>query len=89
MAIKLKNCLFAGAILYAAVFALYGNNLVDAQDPYWGSEMGTHGRAYSGTQSGGVPYTAIGKFTDVSSGFRLTEEATGGGRLGGGGGGNL
>ena len=25
MALKLKNCLFAGSLLYAIVFALYGN----------------------------------------------------------------
>ena len=83
MAIKLKNCLFAGALLYAAVFALYGNASV-SDDPRW--TAGTVG-AYSGTQfSGQVPYSAIGKFSDVSSGFPLEPlESTPGrsGRMGG------
>ena len=82
MAIKLKNCLFAGALLYAAVFALYGNASV-SDDPRW--TAATY-KAYSGTQSAEVPYSGIGKFSDVSSGFPLEPlESTPGrsGRMGG------
>ena len=79
MAIKLKNCLFAGALLYAAVFALYGNASV-SDDPRW--TAATY-RAYSGTQSAEVPYSGIGKFSDVSSGFPLESTPGRSGRLGG------
>lgn len=83
MAIKLKNGLFAGALLYVAVFALYGNSLVDPPNPYYGSEMGTAGVAYSGSDiSGPVPYTAIGKMSGVETLHYQTEaETPGGGRL--------
>ena len=56
MAIKLKNCLFAGALLYATVFALYGNQKGVVDDPRWTAKtIMSHESAY--TRSGEVPYS--------------------------------
>ena len=79
MAIQLKNCLMAGA----TVFALYGNTRAVGDDPKWTASTLAFEGASSIGQSGQIPYSAMqgqGPRSMGRSGF-FGGEITGGGSL--------